>query len=130
MTPMNNATIMLAVDNKENRRLLREWLEQYYKIVVWNTETGLDESFDTGIFDGVTLNRMVERTRVRKDAGQSEFLPILLVTNRQDVRMATHHLGHIVDEIIFTPIEKIELLARVEALLRARQFSRSLASRN
>jgi signal transduction histidine kinase len=127
---MNNATIMLAVDNKENRRLLREWLEQFYTVAVWNSESSLDELFDVGIFDGVTLSRMGERTRVRKDAGQSEFLPILLVTNRQDVRMATHHLGHIVDEIIFNPIEKIELLARVEALLRARQFSRSLASRN
>jgi two-component system, OmpR family, sensor histidine kinase KdpD len=54
----------------------------------------------------------------------------LFITSREAVRMVTRHLWRSVDEIIWSPIEKIELLARVEVLLRARRDSVALVRSN
>ncbi len=57
------------------------------------------------------------------------FLPFLLITTREDIGYATKHLWKVVDELIFMPIEKIELQARIEILLRARRYSIQIKNR-
>src|SRR5262245_24769224 len=103
MTIMSNVKILLAIEHKENRRLLQDYLEQRYTVIVSDPENGLKENFDLGIFDGVTLNHIWKQAKVSKEKQQPLFLPFLLVTTRQDIRMVTRQLGQSIDELIFTP---------------------------
>ncbi len=112
--------ILLLLDHRENRRLLMEELSSRYDIVVAETDAALDDDFDLCIFDGPALERLWQRVEARKGAEDPIFLPFLFVTSRQGVGLATRHLGRSVDELIITPIERVELQARVEILLRAR----------
>ncbi len=119
--------ILLLLDNKENRRMLEEWLMQRYKIILPNAVSLPDEPFDLAIMDGQALDRLWEKVQLRKEAEGQLFLPVLLVTPRQDVKLATRHLWRTVDELILAPIEKLELEARMKILLRARRQSIALA---
>jgi len=116
--------IALLLDHKENRRLLEERLEQDYRLVSCTDATRLpDEPFDLAILDGPALDQLWEQVRARKEAEGPVFLPFLLITSRQEVRLTTRHLWQTVDELLLTPIGKLELQARVEILLRAHRFS-------
>jgi serine phosphatase RsbU (regulator of sigma subunit) len=105
----------------ENRRLLREWLAQHYEVATPSGEGILP--FDLGIVDSAALDRVEHWVRRFKAAVHPIFLPFLLVTSRQDARIGSHHLWETIDELLTTPIEKEELHARVEILLRARRLS-------
>jgi diguanylate cyclase (GGDEF)-like protein len=50
-------------------------------------------------------------------------LPFLLVAARRNTASVTRHLWQTVDEIIWTPINHLELQTRVENLLRSRRLS-------
>ena len=124
------SNVLIAVDHRENARLLRAYLDQHYSLTSPSSENEFDIPFDLGIFDGHALNRFLTHLQLRKQVEQPLFLPILLITPRQDVNMITRHLWRSIDEIIFAPIEKAELFVRVEVLLRARQLSLELHSKN
>ncbi|MBD2256841.1 ATP-binding protein [Pseudanabaena sp. FACHB-2040] len=125
--------ILILVEQTENRRLLAEWLERYYEVVVGESvvQAGkavplLNEPLDLCILDGSALHHSWEWVRARKQAEQPVFLPVLLITLRADVKLLTRHLWQTVDELVSKPIEKLELQARVEMLLRSRRLSLEL----
>ena len=89
----------------------------------------LEGAFDLCVLDGRALDRLWERVRERKEHEQPIFLPVLLVTSRPGVKMITRHVWRTVDELIVTPIEKPELRARLEILLRVRSLSLALQRR-
>lgn len=129
--------ILLFLEQKENRRLLSEWLGIHYQVLLSDFEVRkghavplLDEPFDLCILDGLALNHLWEWVRARKKAEQPVFLPFLLITLRPDVTMITRHLWQSIDELVTKPIEKVELQARVEILLRSRQLSVQLKAAN
>ncbi|HEY3379985.1 MAG TPA: PAS domain S-box protein, partial [Armatimonadota bacterium] len=115
--------ILLVIDHRENRRLLLEALSSRYDVIIADTDDVFAGDFDLCVFDGPALERLWRQVETRKKTELPIFLPFLLVTARQDVGLATRHLWHSVDELIVTPIERVELQARVEVLLRARQAS-------
>jgi len=115
--------ILLLLEHRENRRLLTELLSPNYEIALADTVEALDGAFDLAIVDGVSLDRYWQNIQARKAAEGTIFLPVLLIVSRQDVGMVTRHLWQTVDELILSPIEKIELAARVETLLRSRRYS-------
>jgi len=115
--------ILLLLAHRGNRRLLADWLATRYQVVLPESERALEEPFDLGIVDGPALDRLGKWVQAFKKAAHPDLLPFLLVTHRQGVGMATRHLWESVDELIISPIEKAELQARVELLLRARQLS-------
>ena len=121
--------ILLLLDQKENRALMADELALSHELVQADDDAALDGDFDLCVVDGRALDRLWERVQRRKEAEQPVFLPVLLVTARPGVKMITRHLWRSVDELIITPIEKPELRARVEILLRARGLSLSLAQR-
>jgi hypothetical protein len=47
-------TILLDVQHKSNRRLLKEWLEARYTVTEADTLAGLDHPFDLCIVDAVS----------------------------------------------------------------------------
>jgi response regulator RpfG family c-di-GMP phosphodiesterase len=81
------------------------------------------------VVDGRSLDRLWEQVQQRKEREQPIFLPVLLVTSRPDVKMITRQVWRSVDELIITPIERPELRARMEILLRARSLSLALQQR-
>jgi signal transduction histidine kinase len=121
--------ILLLLDQKENRALLYEELARSHELVQADDDGALDGAFDLLLLDGRALDRLWERVQRRKEAEQPVFLPVLLVTSRPGVKMITRQLWRSVDELIVTPIEKPELRARVEILLRARGLSLELGER-
>lgn len=132
-----SSRIILFLEQTENRRLLSQWLEIHYQVLVGDAQVQagnavplLDEPFDLCILDGVALDHLWEWVQARKKAEQPVFLPFLLITPRYDVKLMTRHLWQSVDELITKPIEKLELQARVEILLRSRQMSLQLKSAN
>jgi signal transduction histidine kinase len=115
--------ILRLMDQKENRRLLAEWLAAHYEVATYDAGQALEGSFDLTIVDGTVLDRLAGHIQPRRQAEHPRFLPYLFVTARQDVGLVTRHLWKTIDEIINSPIDKVELLARVEVLLRARRLS-------
>jgi len=115
--------ILLLLDNAENRHLLAEALKPRYEALLLEGQTLSDLPFDLCILDGPSLDRLWDQIKLRKEREQGTFLPFLLVTSRQDVGMATRNLWKTIDELIVSPIEKVELFARVENLLLARRLS-------
>lgn len=124
------SNILLAVDHKENSRLLLECLNQYHTVILFDREDILDPPFDLAIFDGHALNRLWQQIASRKEMAQPLFLPTLLISSHQDTKLMTRQLWRVVDELIAVPIEKVELLLRVEVLVRARRQSLELESKN
>ncbi|MEG3938420.1 ATP-binding protein [Microcoleus sp. S36b_A3] len=124
--------ILLLVEQKENRRLLLEWLAVYYEILQPNSQEniedflGLNQSFDLGVIDGQALKSHWQWVAAKKQAEHPLCLPFLLITSRSDVKMATQFIWQTIDDLIIAPVEKIELQARVEILLRSRQLSLTL----
>ncbi|MEG4328904.1 ATP-binding protein, partial [Microcoleus sp. herbarium5] len=124
--------ILLLVEQKENRRLLLEWLAVYYEVLLPHSTENSEEflpfnqSFDLAIIDGISLKRHWQWVAAQKEAEHPVCLPFLLITSRSDVGMATQFIWQSIDDLIIAPIEKIELQARVEILLRSRQLSLTL----
>ena len=122
--------ILLILENKTNSRLLRELLLEHYQVYQYQDSSSLNLPFDLCIVDGLALKRLQSQLQVRRKSSEPIFLPFLLLTSRPDVGMVTDDLRNSVDEVITTPIEKMELLLRVEVLLRMRHFSVELARSN
>ncbi len=122
--------VLFLLENKKNRDLLTAWLEMRYEVVQPDSEPGLDVPFDLCLIDGPTLDRTWREVQARKKFEQPVFLPFVLITTRKDADMVTRHLWQTADELILAPIEKVELQARVEVLLRTRRLSLDLKLRS
>ncbi|MEM2060297.1 MAG: PAS domain-containing protein [Archaeoglobaceae archaeon] len=97
--------IRIEIFGKANRKLLEEFLSEKYEIS--------ESEFDLLIIDELTLKmKMEEIEKIRSGT----FLPVLLVAKER----VEEEVWRFVDEVIRIPIQKAELLKRVEALLRAR----------
>jgi signal transduction histidine kinase len=121
--------VLLLLDQKENQQLLAEELAGRHEVLIGATDGALNERFDLCVVDGRSLDRLWEQVHQRKEREQPIFLPVLLVTSRPDVKMITRQVWRSVDELIITPIERPELRARMEILLRSRSLSLALQQR-
>ena len=122
-------TILLLLDHQANRELLAKALSERYRIIEAKTERDLSEQFDLCITDGLALERHFDAIVERRAFEEPALLPILLVTTRSDVGLATRHLWKTIDDVILTPIERVELAARVASLLMARRLSLEFSRR-
>lgn len=125
------STILLLVAQKENRRLILEWLKAHYQVLVPDpdAEPGEElpaEPFDLCIVDGLALNYYWQQLRTRREREKPVLLPILFITSRQGIKLKTRQLWQIADQLLVSPIEKQELQAQVEVLLRSRRLSLQL----
>jgi signal transduction histidine kinase len=127
---MNRLQLMLA--NPSNLRLLEDALAGRYTTFLFDEARyrGTLRACDLVIVDGVMLERYTDAIVSARNEALPVFLPVLLVTSRRHVGLATRNLWKSVDEVILTPIERVELQARVEVMLRARRLSVELHQRN
>ena len=115
--------ILIGLNNKANKNLIVNWIGLRYQLDIMEQKEDLNKEFDLLIVDGPVLEQLKDNIKARKDTETPVFLPVLLITNRDNVKFITKQLWVTVDEIILTPIEKLELSARIEILLRARRLS-------
>ena len=115
--------IVLVMQGKKNADLMRDRLASNYQVLEAEIDQCLDFSFDLGIVDESALKQSWEEVQARKEAAKPVFLPFLLVAARRNATSVTRHLWQTVDEIIWTPINHLELQTRVENLLRSRRLS-------
>lgn len=119
-------SILLLIAHSENRQLLTNLLAPNYDVVLFKPEQGLNYPFDLCIVDGLSLSQYREQIQARIEKEKPVFLPVLLLTNQPQAKLVTACLWQIVDDLLKIPLEKIELLARVETLLRSRRLSLEL----
>lgn len=122
--------LLLLLDNSRNRHLLACWLGQRYDIIQPEHDAWFQIPFDICLIDGPTLDRLGPSVQARKAEEEPAFLPFVVITSHREAELVTRHLWQTVDELIRMPIEKLELQARVEVLLRARRLSLELRRRN
>lgn len=131
----SDETILIAVSGLQDSKLLSQQLSPYYQVCSLEPGTEALEQrlqfgeFDLAILDGIALDRHWQTLEQRKASHQPIFLPFLLVSARQNLGYVTRSLWQIVDEIIITPIERRELVARINILFRARRYSQEWQSR-
>lgn len=119
--------ISLLVDRKENRRILGQWLSTRYEVD--EGPTGMNgTASDLVLVDGPALSRLCEQLIARREKERPVTLPVLLIASGGEGPVP-RWVWNCVDEVIRAPIEKVELHARVEVLLRLRQLSLQLHKR-
>ena len=118
--------ILLLLDNRENARLLTEMLGRRHEL---STNLEADPAADLAIVDASCLKASAQQLINRKQEEDPVLFPVLLVTNRQNIALFTGPVFKAIDEVVLTPVEKLELFARVEMLLRARRLSLELRLR-
>jgi signal transduction histidine kinase len=116
--------ILTLLDNAANARILRDLLARHHEVIA----TPSDDT-DLAIIDAASVNAHAEFLRERKRAEDPVFFPVLLVTARQNAGIYSGPIANLADEIVLTPVEKVELFARIEMLLRARRLSLELRLR-
>lgn len=121
---VNLSRILTLLDNAANARVLEELLARRHEVVHAPVE-----DVDLAIVDSASVPAHAEFLRARKHAEDPVFFPVLLVTTRQNANIFSGPLASLADEIVLTPVEKVELFARVEMLLRARRLSLELRLR-
>ena len=124
------SVIAIALENAKDRALMSELLAGTHTVEEIGPEGTLPQEFDLCIVGARMLPLIAEQIRARKEAEQPVFLPFLLAASRQDAKMIGNRLWETVDELVTVPVEKRELLARVEVLLRIRRLSMGVRGRD
>nr|WP_067296047.1 SpoIIE family protein phosphatase [Marinobacterium profundum] len=122
--------ILLILDHEENRRLLAQWLEPHYRVLAGDAQALLDDTFDLCILDATALNRLWQQVECRKARERPLFLPFLVVISQHHGHLITGLRRQCVDELITSPVEKLELVVRLDNLLHIRQLSLELEAAN
>lgn len=121
--------ILLLLESLKDRDILRQLLQKHYEVWVGEDEGSLDRPFDLCIVSHQSFEKTRKKLLVKKQAEERTFLPILLMISSNKLEKVREEIRELVDDIIVTPIEKVELEARVESLLRSRNLSLELKTR-
>ncbi len=116
--------VLVLIANLENRRLLEDALRSRYDVV----DDARERDVDLCIADGLSLRAHWDALLALRRGQEPLHLPVLLLADRRDVGLVTRDVWHVVDDVLLRPVERLELAARVETVLRARRLSRRLQS--
>lgn len=130
----NEKRIFLLIEHQQNRQLLSQALEQYYQVLAPGVDADftvvgeqmLTEDFDLCFVDYTAIHYLREKMLARREASIPLFLPFVFMTTLHDVGLSTDHLEPLIDDIVYLPIEKIELITKIRVLLRSRSYSLQL----
>ena len=111
------------MEQSRNCKLLSALLEKNYEIIQPEKFPDTTLNYDLIILDGITHNRYKDILAEEKARANPLFLPVLILSGKKDVDIAAGFLWKTVDELIVLPVNKTELHARVEMLLRTRKQS-------
>ncbi len=130
------AHILLLFARSANCELISERLTQHHEVTVGDCNSRervcqqLAHPFDLCIVDGQTLEQLWQPIQERRAAEEPILLPFLLIVAREKMDLIQRQLWQVIEEVVTAPIETAELQARVEILLRTRQYSLDLQQSN
>jgi signal transduction histidine kinase len=123
-------SILLALENKENSRILKDFLSLSGEVTELNGTAQLPPDFDLCILDNINLEKLHTQIHQRKIDESPVFLPFLLINSRKSNQEVIEVMLETVDDSISVPVQKAALFARVESLLRVRRLSLQLDEKN
>lgn len=117
--------ILILMNNHKNSAMIGDFFGSDYEIIHIKKETleNLNNDFSLLITDLPSWIQNKELLKSRKEKEEPRFLPYLLVTHANDLKMAKTELWENFDEVITIPITKSVLLARVKVLMQTRKLS-------
>jgi serine phosphatase RsbU (regulator of sigma subunit)/anti-sigma regulatory factor (Ser/Thr protein kinase) len=123
--------IVVLFSNRENRNLLAQVLVPQYEVAFELPPESGDEDdeeleVDLVIVDGSSLTANAARIALERARSEPVLVPVLLLSDRRSVGLMPKELWRIVDDVVLRPLEKLEMRARVESLVRARRLSQKL----
>lgn len=114
--------IAISMLSNQNRRILKDLLRNNYELIEFEAD-GFDEDFNLLIIDLPSWMHYKERLKNIKEKEKPIFLPFLLVSSANDLKIADKEVWESFDEVITTPLTKAQLMARVKVLLQNRDLS-------
>jgi signal transduction histidine kinase len=121
--------IVICVRNRRDREHLAQWLPAQHEVISSENTIPREKPFDLCIIDAHGLQANRELIQARREAERPVFLPFLLVARRRQVVKNRSALLAEVDDVIWAPVAKAELSARIVALLRIRNLARLVQQR-
>ena len=119
--------ILLGIEHEQNRQLLTGLLGRFYSLQYrLEGELNWGNAFDLCIFDSVFFGKYQEQIAAQRTTAIPVFLPFLLLLKRSHLPLLSATQRQQVDDVITLPVDQIELMMRVESLMRARQQSLKL----
>ena len=123
--------ILLLLERQQNRRMLSQCLAEQYEILASDNladvgEQLLSEAFDLCFIDFAAIDRWRSQILAKRRYSVPTFLPFVFLTSLKSIGFSTDSLELLVDDIIYLPTQKKELLTRVRILLRSRSYSLQL----
>ncbi|MEN9568618.1 MAG: hypothetical protein RLZZ69_3814, partial [Cyanobacteriota bacterium] len=126
--------LLLLIEHRKNCHLLSQWLREQYQILSPTTEGDfavegeqlLAQTFDLCFIDFGAIRKLRQQMLAKRQAEIPTFLPFVFLTTLQDIGFSTDHLESLIDDIIYIPIQKIELETKLRVLLRSRSSSLQL----
>ena len=126
--------ILLLIEHQQNRRLLAQTLEPYYE--TFYPEVGVDfseasrqmllEEFDLCFMDYTAIHLLRSEMMAKREATVPTYLPFVFMTTQHGVGLSADHLEPLIDDIVYLPVDKIELQTKIRVLLRSRSYSLQL----
>ena len=121
--------ILLCLEHHSNRQILADLLASHYQVQVTNLLPNQElMPFDLCIVDGPAFGRLADYIAGQRASVEPIFLPFLLLVKRSQLPQLTLEQRRQVDDVITVPVDRVELLLRIESLLRARQLSLRLSA--
>lgn len=125
--PIERQSILVLMDNKNNATLVEQALQEHHDVTLTLAEDpAYFDAVDLVIVDGVSLHRYGPALARVREHQRPLYLPVLLLTDRDEPYLLSRGLQSVVDEMIRRPMSKAELMLRVGTLLRTRSLSRDV----
>ncbi len=118
--------VALFLQAKEKEEAILDLLSHRYRVVTGDEDLIWNGAFDIALVDTPSLFKYMDSFKSAKEKSSPILLPVLFVTQRERIGDMGDSLLGVVDDFIITPVEKLELLTRIEAHLKARFLSRDL----
>lgn len=117
--------VLLLVEHRRNRELLREWLEEQEEYL----PVDAGSTADLVLADAAALVRSRERIDAVRDGERPAYVPLLLVASPREAPRLPRDVWQVADEILTTPVRRAELSLRVGRLVALRRQSAAIARR-
>ncbi|NJD08176.1 MAG: HD domain-containing protein [Methylococcaceae bacterium] len=123
--------IAIMIENPANRRILTETLGDRHKLLFCDGSTvELALQPDVIILDGPSHRKCAPRLKSWRQTAFPAVIPVMLIASSAAASLAAHQLWEDIEDVIHVPIQKAELLARVNNLMKLRALSLEQASRS
>jgi PAS domain S-box-containing protein len=114
---------LVIMNDEEERTCITHLLREHFNAETSERITDIEWQFDLCILDETALKRLAGTIRQRKMRDMPLSLPFLLITSGENVSVFSEYAEDLIDEIICTPLNLMELRMRIGTLMRIRRLT-------